>query len=388
MDPERLFRAAPAPFAWRRVAASLGASAAAFTLTAWALEGGLTAIGRGPRDQPLEQKWRQFERQADDCEILFLGTSRVYRNLDPAAFEEALYEQGLSVRSFNLGLPRMSILEAEELAERLAARRPDRLKIVVMEPTLFVFDQDNRASEREMAMHDWRGTRLAVSNTLGAECRRGSAWLDRWRHASPHALSFACRSFNLGLAAPLVFPPLPQKQSETSHAGNEELAGFGPLPVLDDRQAAWRERFRRFLALPQPPDWRGAPLSDEELDYFQRLLARIRRAGAEPVLLVGPRVKRDSHTVAVLESRSKHFASVPLVDYLRGRGEETLYQIDYWHDFDHLNAVGARELSKRVARDLAPLLSSGARQVTVAHRQAREGDASAAANIIRMAERN
>ncbi|HVX58944.1 MAG TPA: hypothetical protein VHC19_00025 [Pirellulales bacterium] len=337
----------------------------------------MSAVGRGVRNETLEQKWSQFERQADECDVLFLGTSRIYRHLDPAAFDAALYEQGIRVRSFNLGMPRMSILEAQELADRLVARRPQRLKLVVLEPMLFIFDLDNWSAEREMATHDLRGTHLAVSNTLGAERRHGTAWLDRLCYAMPHVLSFACREVNLGLADPLIFPPCPQRPGPPPDI--DALAGYGPLPVRNDPNGPWRERFRRFLALPQPPDWNGTSLSAEELAYFKHLVGRIRQTGAEVAFLLGPRVKRDSHTVAVLESHPEHFADVPLLDYLRGHGPQTLYQLDYWYDFDHLNAVGARELSQRVARDVAPRLRRRIESIPLAvRREAGKSNASSA----------
>lgn len=353
MDPERLFKTADAS-PWRRGPGliSLGAAAGAFLLVAWLLQAGLAALGRGPHSEAIEQKWQEFASVADECDVLFVGTSRVERNLDPAAFDAALGRQGLNVRSFNFGLPRMSILEAEVLLDRLAVRRPRRLKLVVIEPTLYVFDLDNWTNQRELATHDWPRTRQAIVHTLAAERRHGAAWSDCLCYAMPHLLSFACRSVNLGQAAPLVFPP----PAAAEPLVQPPAAGYRPLPVARDERAAWRERFRRFLALPEPPDWRGTPLADQELAYYRRLLSRVRRLGAEPVLMAAPRVKRDSHMVAVLESRRTHFAETPLVDYLRGHGDESLYSIDNWHDFDHLNADGARRLARLAARDLLPLL--------------------------------
>ena len=364
MDPERLFKQEiGAPLRRRTLLVSLAVAAASFLVVAWSLQGGLEAIGRRPRSRAFEGRWQEFLSMADECDVLLVGTSRVERQLDPAAFDEALGRQGLgrqrlAVRSFNFGLPRMSILEAEELVERLAARRPRRLKLVLIEPTFYVFDLENWTNERELATHDWRRTRAAIRQTLAAERRHGASWSDRLRYALPHLLSFGCRTVNLGQAAPLVFPPLADAGEAIAETASS--AGYRPLPVERDERAAWRERFRKFLALPSPPDWNGAPLAEEELAYYRRLLAGVRRAGAEPVLLAAPRVKRDSHMVAVLESRRAHFAETPLIDYLRGRSDESLYVLDLWHDFDHLNADGARLLSRLVARDLAPLLAAAA----------------------------
>ena len=358
MDPQRLFKNASTADPGRgRTIVSIGVAAASFLFVAWLLQNGLAAIGREPRSQALEHKWQEFECLADECDVLFVGTSRVERNLDPAAFDEALREQGIAARSFNFGLPRMSILEAEAVLERVEARRPRQLKVVAIDPTLFVFDTDNWSHERELATHDWPRTWRAVRHTLAAERRHGAPWTDCLRFAAPHLLSFAGRKVNLGQAAPLVFPPQP---GAAEGAGDAPLrAGYRPLPVVRDENAPWRERFRRFLALPSPPDWRGTPLAEEELAYYDGLLRRVRRLGAKPVLFAAPRVKRDSHMAAVLASHRACLAETALVDYLRGHSDEELYSLELWHDFDHLNADGARRLSRMLARDLAAMVANG-----------------------------
>jgi hypothetical protein len=230
----------------------------------------------------------------------------------------------------------------------------------VFEPTLYLFDLDNWASDRDLATHDWEHTLLAVRNTVASECRRGSGAWERLRFAWPHVMSFLCRSVNLGSAAALVFPTA--SRSNVSVAAVDELAGFLPLPPSSPTEGSaascgdWQLRFTRFLTEDDAPDWRGAPLSGEESAFFDDLLARIRELGAEPVFLLGPRVKRDSHTAALLRSHEERYGGVPLLDYLRGRGYEEIYRLDYWHDFDHLNAHGAAIVSSQVAHDLTAVL--------------------------------
>jgi hypothetical protein len=128
MDPQRLFEDEKVADLRRGSAIfSFGVAAGSFLFVAWLLQNGLAAIGREPRSHALEHKWQEFECRADDCDVLFVGTSRVERNLDPAAFDEALREQGIAARSFNFGLPRMSILEAEAVLDRLRRDAAGRL---------------------------------------------------------------------------------------------------------------------------------------------------------------------------------------------------------------------------------------------------------------------
>jgi hypothetical protein len=109
MDPQRLFENENVARPRReRAIVSICVAAASFLLVAWLVQNGLATIGREPRSHALERKWQEFECLADECDVLFVGTSRVERNFDPAAFDEALRERGIAARSF-----RMSILEAE-----------------------------------------------------------------------------------------------------------------------------------------------------------------------------------------------------------------------------------------------------------------------------------
>ncbi|HVC96495.1 MAG TPA: hypothetical protein VND64_22615 [Pirellulales bacterium] len=365
MDPQHLFQDpdTPQPRLVCRLR-RLGVGLAAFVLTTLGLRFGLVSIGFGTASSFFDVKWRQFEACADECDVLFFGTSRVQRHLDTRAMHDVWGRRGLDCRAYNFGLPRMSILEADELLRRLASRRPRRLKAVVFEPTLYLFDPGNWASDRDLATHDWERTLLAVRNTLASERRRGSGAWQRLRFAWPHVMSFLCRSVNLGSAASLVFPPPSRPNGSGSLAGVDELAGFLPLPASSPTggsaalRGGWQLRFTRFLTHDKAPDWRGAALSGEESAFFDDLLARIRDLGARPVFLLGPRVKRDSHTAALLRSHEERYGDVPLLDYLRGRGYEEIYRLDYWHDFDHLNAHGAAIVSSQVAHDLTALLRS------------------------------
>ena len=309
-----------------------------------------------PRSAALEAKWAAFERCADDCHVVFLGTSHIERHIDPRVVDRTLAEQGMQVRSYNLGLPKMSVLEGAELIERLARLRPRRLKLVVMEPTLYLYDADNWSTDRALAEHDWPGTCMAARLTWASETRRGASAWGKLKCVAPHALSFLCRTLGLRRGERLFFA-LPGSAVVSTP---QDAAGFVPLPAIEPpahggpMSGGWREKFRRFMQT--KPDWSGAGLSPDELAYFDGLIHRIRQIGAEPVFLLGPKVKRDSHTAAVLASQRQR--DVALLDHLRGHIDPDIYQIGYWHDFDHLNADGAAIFSRQLALELVPSLTA------------------------------
>ncbi|HVX14347.1 MAG TPA: hypothetical protein VHC22_24385 [Pirellulales bacterium] len=330
----------------------------AFALTMLVLPRGLEHGLGPPRSAEFEAKWADFERRADDCDVVFVGTSHVARHIDPQVFDAALAEQDWPARSYNLGLPKMSMLEGSALVERIVHRRPRRLKLVVVEPTLYIYDADNWATDRALAVHDWAGTRTAVHLTWASETRRGTSVWGKIQCISPHVLSYLCRACGLRCGARLF-----TASSESPVSSNEpprDTAGFAPLPVerpvgVGQTPPAWQERFTRFSCL--TPDWSGAPLSSAELAYFDGLTGRLRSIGAEPVFLLGPKMKRDSHTAAIWTSHRLGSVDAPLVDYLRGHCGQEIYRMDYWHDFDHLNADGATLFSRRLAIELSRMLS-------------------------------
>lgn len=337
----------------RRAVAGL----AAFGLTTIVLQCALARWCEPPRSAAMEAKWAGFERCADECDVVFLGTSHVERHIDPRVVDRTLAERGLPIRSYNLGLAKMSALEAAELIERIARRRPRRLKLVVIEPTLYLFDADNWATDRAMAEHDWPGTRTAMRLAWASEERRGASIWSKLRAVAPHLRSFLSRTLGLRRGAQL-FAASPDPNAVSALP---EAAGFVALPVVDSalypgRPAGWQERFRRFMLI--KPDWSGAPLSPDEQAYFDGLILRIQRIGAEPAFLLGPKVKRDSHTAAVLTSQRQRYSNVALFDHLRGNVDPEIYDIRYWHDFDHLNASGAALFSRQLALELVPVLGA------------------------------
>lgn len=339
----------------RRRPYSTLAALAAFVLTMFVFEGLIGWWCGPPRSTTLEDKWNEFERHADDCDVVFIGTSHVERHIDPRVIDQTLAEHGIRVRSHNLGLPKMSMLEGAELIHRLACRRPRRLKLVVLEPTLYLYDADNWASDRAMAEHDWSGACLAARLTWASEVRRQTSFWGKLKCVAPHGLSFLCRALRLRSGDGFFIP-----SADTPHLSRpaSDAAGFVPLPIGDStaRDRGWRVRFQRFLEI--EPDWTGPPLSGPELAYFNDLICRVRQMGATPVFLLGPKVKRDSHTAAVYTSHRDRALKVPLINHLRGHGDEEIYQLAYWHDFDHLNADGAVLLSRLLAAELAPLLQA------------------------------
>ncbi|MES2570644.1 MAG: hypothetical protein V4710_11400, partial [Verrucomicrobiota bacterium] len=55
----------------------------------------------------VSEKLAYFARHRDEYDTLFIGSSRVYRQIDPALFDQVTREAGVPTRSFNLGIDSM-----------------------------------------------------------------------------------------------------------------------------------------------------------------------------------------------------------------------------------------------------------------------------------------
>ena len=98
----------------------------------------IAASGVGsPYVEVLSDKVEHLQTNHDDYDVMFLGTSSVYRNVNPRDIDRRLAELGVPVRSLNLAVPGMNVVEADNLFAQIERLRPERLRMIVLEP---VFD--------------------------------------------------------------------------------------------------------------------------------------------------------------------------------------------------------------------------------------------------------
>ena len=119
----------------------------------------------------VSEKLAYFERHANEFDAVFIGSSRVYRQIAPALFDERVTAAtGQPMHSFNLGAPSMFLPESLFVIDRVMARRPVRLRWMFIE----LDDPRPRVEEhaglvqREVYWHGWCETVLVGFNILTA----------------------------------------------------------------------------------------------------------------------------------------------------------------------------------------------------------------------------
>jgi hypothetical protein len=297
-------------------------------------------------DSVEAQKFRHLGAHADEYELVFVGTSRVLRGFDPAAFEEALGERGLALPAFNFGLLGMGFLEERYVVEWILARRPKKLRWLLIEPTErsapwiarpIVLGRADELAQRDVAWH----TPALVAASLATVWRSNRDFGHKLAFTRSHLLHGLHHLANVGLGAGLFarrFDPRPPPPALPGGFDGRALA-----PNADEGEVRAPElRVREPEAVdPSTYPW----------ETLAALAARAEAAGVH-VRFVVPLT---SKSLAPYESAHARGLLPNLALFPPAAFPEVAADPGAWfYDPEHLNEAGARLFSRRLAETLAP----------------------------------
>lgn len=326
---------------------------------------GACALGLGAwlerTDVPLEEagtvsiKADHYRAHADEIDVVFVGSSRVYRQLSVPVFERELAARELPWTAYNLGLPGMRFLEALATAEDVLRRDADRLKWIVFEL------QDPEPGRHEARRFTWRNVRwhsprrtaLAAGRVLASDRPWDAKLTEAAAHLGQGLMRFANAGTGtravrelLGWRAPVPdgtpggFLPLESeaRKADIRERRDEFLHAFSLDPDFLSRE-------RRLVALAPPlvpPAWL--------VDELERLVARAAAHGVGVVFLLSPPA---DHLWLAL-SRLQDEPRLPRVfAYDPERFPQLYYEPALRYDERHLNLEGAKQFTTLFARQFA-----------------------------------
>jgi len=318
-----------------------------------------------PRNERSEAEFEVFLEQKDDLDLLFFGSSRVYRGVVPELFDAELARRGHRIRSFNLGMRGALSHEVNELLRRALAERPARLRWVVVELGEWDRLEGNYWTHRAIAWHDWTETRSVIRSCW----LEPAPLLERLAHAGINLLQFAARATALGNGAEAVrerfraatLPPDGERSESVALAREGRgFAEFSPDEYRGGRTALNRREFKDRLtefaknaAELRQLNARPADLGSYNLAALRAQIDLVRAAGVEIVHVVMP-----------------GFEAVPRLHRLAEEGEvptllafddpvryPELYLPESRFDLRHLNTRGARRLTRLLARRFSDLVA-------------------------------
>jgi hypothetical protein len=163
-DTTRLMESTPILRRVGLVAVNLVVFVAAFAVTRGMID---RAAGWEP-DGEVAIKLAHLEEHGDDYEVIFIGSSRTFRGVDPGAFDARMAELGIELRSFNLGIQGMFAYELEAVLDRVVAMDLTSLRLILVAPDVFQADLETEitSSPRVVAWHDPAETAAALRRAL------------------------------------------------------------------------------------------------------------------------------------------------------------------------------------------------------------------------------
>jgi len=307
-----------------------------------------------PKVPGIYEKFLHFSRTRADCDVLFTGSSRVYRAIIPQQFDARVAEAtGESVRSFNLAYDAVRPPESYFLLRKILALKPPKLRWVFIEGMPIQTGIMEGIPTRRLAYwHDVSHTRLVLEAIADEPLPLPEKWR-RWSEHGAHAFTgFTNGDVGAQWLRPRLGVEKPEKKSRWDPP--KEWAGrSGYAPLLGERQAGLKgkalARYLRKVAEQTPGPERAIPrVWRRELD---RLIAEIRSVGAQPILILTPSVQG-------LENFMGYPADVPLFRFQDPAQFPELFDPANHYDQAHLNDAGARVLTELVSARFVELLRS------------------------------
>jgi len=313
------------------------------------------------------RKYEYFAANKDSFNAVFVGSSQVYRHIDPELFDSLLDGSGQPVHSFNFGIGGMYFPEVLHAVDWILEQRPKNLKWLFvelreLEPLLF---DENQVSLRDINWHTPRVAGLMAALTWRAD----EPWLDRLDTLHWTLRRSLHRFGNVALAIPAIELLLMRwEDSELDSWArrghltmDDELRENPGDPGLTRRRAFFRnnpQAHARLMAEYADDAQRLEP-SPLLVDTLATLTLAIRAAGVEPVYFISaPSYRRYADI-----KRARELDVIPnLFSYNDPDAHPGFYARDELFEMRHLMSRGAERFTRLLARDFA------------AFREAREGD--------------
>lgn len=304
------------------------------------------------------RKFEHFEASELTYNTVFFGSSRTFRQINPALFDSLLHDY--EIKSFNCGAPAVSNPEQYYLYETFLKDPPPGIRYAFMElkPINYI-SRVNLWTPRNYYWHtpDWvvyvyrylSQSMLPFKNKIG--------------YSLDYSFSLFLKYTHLGFL----------NMSHEKPAKQEEILGYkgnGFLPLEDQIQLtpddtafeARREEFKRdtvILAqrIRQSVEDFGSTISNEwlnrvHLTKLEQLIAQSTAKGIHLIFIIPPMLPEYRETLALQQALpSQHV--IELADY---RKYPEFYSRENLFDHGHLNAAGAALFTTKLATDFSELI--------------------------------
>ncbi|MBL8857702.1 MAG: hypothetical protein JNL28_04235 [Planctomycetes bacterium] len=334
-------------------------AALGFASTSWLV----SRVVPWPEDYGLRAKYDYFKQHKDEYDVAFVGSSRLFRGVDPRIVDAGLREQGVEARSINLAIGGMTGFESDFFVREIVRLEPARLKVIVLEdqpwdPNSYFLG--NTFSSRNVFWHTPAETVSALRSVWSVDAPLTDHVEWSWTHARLCAMKLA----NVAQGPRIALDLLGKSRDPLRRAlSTEQLAEGAGFQALDDLISGefnpWREKllanqegFRAMVAAIPEQNARPVDLSRYNFKALGAQHAAAASIGAELVRLLPPGSTGQPEALEL--ARTGAYAHT--LDYNDPARFPRFFELEWRFDEHHLNRAGAQELSRLIGIDLAPLL--------------------------------
>lgn len=323
----------------------------------FAVSAGVRAAIPMPAEFGLRAKLDYFTAHADEFDAVFIGSSRVFRDIRPALLDSELDRAGIEFRSFNFGIGGMEDFEADHILRAVLDVAGERLQWVFIEAGRW----DPRSEEETVFMskrfvewHTLTNARALVESILALD----EPMKTRAKLLHKHAALCAARFVANG-RGPDLWKYL---QGNAGHLANMDKRNLSEAELdlergwqaIDEEGAGldgkkWRAQVKNLIAGETEGATAGrASLRRLPVSAIERQVEYVEAHIPNLIYLSLPSLRKTTfaRTMARLEIYPK-FQSYALPSQ-----SPELYELKHRADSNHLNAAGAARLTKLIARDL------------------------------------
>jgi hypothetical protein len=340
----------PAPSFISRLGRTL-LSAGAFLLGVGAVVAGINATVPFGYVFQVTPKLRYVEQHREQLDLLFCGSSRVFRHFMAPEFDRQMAVAGYSVRSFNLGIDAMPPPESFCVLRQALALHPKvRWVFIELWDIRTVGVAGSLEQKRFISWHDPRHTGI-VLRRLFADSRVELG--EKLARASIHLRAAFTRASRSGRGCEFLADAFYQDRKKAKFEEPIlwlDRGGFAP-GQSEPLSGAKRENYERAVVAMQD-DFPFAPLPPNLRDEAAALAREVRAIGAEPVFVVMPTLRADENYTD-LRGQGVDASFISLVSQARF---PKLYDSQRHNDDWHLTETGARDFTRYLGAEFAALL--------------------------------
>lgn len=298
----------------------------------------------GPEDEVPEVSAKvRWYAAHPEIQTLFVGSSRVRRQIAPNLFDQAAAESGFQTKSYNLGIDAMTSPELGHVVREILKIRPPRLLVMdlnALRRKLPVPPQET--SIRDVHWHTPRQTAVvlrAIAADAGGRPFDLPALSLSWRHT----MMMAEKTLRIGSGGRSLKAFLMQKIPRIRPVGANGTGYFPESSPLDETARRQLETFRAAGA--RPKRILVDPVLTEELTTLTRV---INQKGTAVIFFHGP-VVGETRTPEPIQDAQRN---PPIIAFDDPERHADLYDARHRYDLQHLNAAGAEIFSKAIGAEI------------------------------------